>query len=281
MATEGRVSKGGPAGGEAVGDIVGDGGREVFIDTAPDLSWFARRLSDAVPNPWQAARIARSLLERLRQAGETDASIHGRRSWLIHELRKHVGEGVETLARAVFMEKLARQEIRFDLEAGQPGFEMAGRYEIPAPDEAGLMTGNDRRPLQLSLFEPVYTHQFDSGLERRFARYLDERKALRWWHRVAARQGGDYYLKGWRRNRIWPDFVAVGGDRKGLEHLPVFETKGAHLDSDDAGYKKRVPDALEGAFDRGSMTVRDGPAKGVFRLVFDEAEFPAALAGLD
>ena len=29
------------------------------------------------------------------------------------------------------------------------------------------------------------------------------------------------------------------------------------------------------------MTVRDGPAKGVFRLVFDEKEFPAALAGLE
>ena len=29
------------------------------------------------------------------------------------------------------------------------------------------------------------------------------------------------------------------------------------------------------------MTVCDGPAKGTFRLVFSEAEFPAALADLN
>lgn len=44
-------------------------------------------------------------------------------------------------------------------------------------------------------------------------------------------------------------------------------------------FHTRTP-TLEGAVDC-AMTVRDGPAKGVFRLVFDEKEFPAALAGLE
>ncbi len=253
-------------------------GREIFVDKTLKLSWFARRLSDLVPNPWQSARIAEGFLENLRESGEADDTIHGRRSYLIHELRKHVSESVETLARTLFMQKLGRKEIRFDLDTGRPSFRMAECYEIPVPEDAGLMTGNDGQALQLSLFEPIYTHQFDTNLERKFARYLDEQRALQWWHRIAARQGGEYYLKGWKQNRIWPDFVAIGDDKDGRRHLLVFETKGAHLDGSDTDYKKQVLGALEGAFDCGSMTVRDGPTKGVFRLVFDEAEFPAALA---
>ena len=95
---------------------------------------------------------------------------------------------------------------------------------------------------------------------------------------MVASGGGDYYLKGWRRDRIWPDFVALRSEAEGRPHLLVFETKGRHLDNSDTAYKERVMKTLEGAFNCGAMTVRDGPAKGVFRLVFDEAEFPTAVA---
>ena len=89
-------------------------------------------------------------------------------------------------------------------------------------------------------------------------------------------------MKGWRRDRIWPDFVALRGESEdGRPQMMVFETKGAHLDNADTEYKKRVLDTLQGAFNCGAMTVRDGPAKGVFRLVFDKEEFPAALADPD
>ncbi len=253
--------------------------QELEIDRTVKLSWFARRLSDLVPNAWQAARIAQCLLENLRAAGQTDDTIHGRRSYLTYALRKHVTAAIETQAERAFVEKLGRREIRFDLEAGRPNFRMADRYELTVPEDAGLFARKDGTPLQLSLFEPIYVQQFDSALERSFALYLDEQKALRWWHRVAMRQSGGNYLKGWKQERIWPDFVALGGGTARRPHLLVFETKGRHLDNPDAAYKRRVLEALEGAFNCGTMTVRDGP--GVFRLVFDEAEFPAALAGLD
>ena len=127
----------------------------------------------------------------------------------------------------------------------------------------------------------MYVQQFDTALERNFARYLDEQKALQWWHRVAVRQRGDYYLRGWKQDRIWPDFVAMGGETEGKPHVLVFETKGEHLSGNpDTDYKRRVMDTLENAFNCGTMTVRDGPAKGTFRLVFGESEFPAVLANL-
>ena len=255
--------------------------QELFIDKTLRIAWFARRLSDVVPNPWQATRVAQSLMEKLHQAGDTDDEIYDRRSYLAYALREYVADTLEKQAERVFGDKLRSGEIRFDLEAGQPNFRMVESYEIPITDDYGLMAGNDGMPVQFSLFEPIYTQQFDSTLERNFARYLDEQKALQWWHRVAVRQRGDYYLRGWKRERIWPDFVAMGGETDGKPHVLVFETKGKHLDNPDTDYKRRVLETLQNAYNCGTMTVRDGPAKGTFRLVFDEAEFPAALADLN
>ena len=255
--------------------------RELRIDKTVSVSWFARRLLDVTPNPWQAARLSQRLINRLRSNNQTDDQIYDRRSYLAYALRDYVKDEVERQAEEVFRNKLARGEIRFDLEAGQPNFRMKESYVIPISDEYGLLARNDGLQVQLSLFEPIYTQQFDSDLERNFARYLDEQKALTWWHRVAVRQRGDYYLRGWKRERIWPDFIAMAGESEGKPHVLVFETKGEHLrDSEDTDYKNRVLETLQNAFNCGTMTVRDGPAKGTFRLVFSQEEFPLALANL-
>lgn len=242
--------------------------QELYIDKTVNVSWFARRLSDITPNAWQASRIAVHLIERLRAAGETDAQIYDQRSYMAYALREYVKDEVESRAERVFHDKMQQGEIRFDLETGQPNFRMTESYDISVPEDYGLMTGNDGRQLQLSLFEPVYTQQFDSALERNFARYLDEQKALQWWHRVAVRQHGDYYLRGWKQNRIWPDFIAMAGNTAGKPHILVFETKGEHLDNPDTEYKRRVLETLESAYNAGTMRICDGPAKGTFRLVF-------------
>ena len=256
--------------------------RELYIDKTVQISWFARRLSDVIPNSWQAARISRQLVERLRAAGDADEEIHDRRPYLAFALREHVTKEVEKQAERVFRNKLHNGDIRFDLKAGQPNFRMVDTYEIPAVGgPGGLLARRDHQSMQLSLFEPVYERQFDSDLERNFARYLDEQKALQWWHRVAVRQRGEYYLRGWKQDRIWPDFVAMGGENEGKPHVLVFETKGEHLQGNpDTDYKRRVLDTLQNAFNYGTMTVRNGPVKGTFRLVFNESEFPTTIANL-
>ena len=249
------------------------------IDKTVAADWFARRLSDVMPSAWQSGRLVRQLLDRLRAAGETDEGIFDRRSYLAHALREYVKDAVVAQAARIFHDKLRQQEIRFDLEAGQPQYRMVDSYELlVSQDEKTLQ--NHGESLQLSLFTPVFHREFDSELERSFARYLDEQKALEWWHRVAARQRGDYYLRGWKQERIWPDFIAMAGRNAGQPQVLVFETKGGHLDNPDTDYKRRVLETLQNTFNCGTMTVRNGPAKGTFRLVFSEAEFPAALAEL-
>ena len=183
------------------------------------------------------------------------------------------------MSEQVFLDKLQQREIRFDLEAGQRSFPVKQFYKIPV-DENDPTLQRYGKPVQLSLFEPIFDREFND-LERSFARYLDEHRALQWWYRVAVRQRGDYYLRGWKQERIWPDFVAMASETDGRLHLLVFETKGEYLrDNPDTTYKKKVLETLQGAFNAGRMTVRDGPAKGTFRLVF-ENEFPEALASLD
>ena len=261
------------------------GSQELEVDKTASVSWFARRISDVVPNPWQAARIVQGLLERLRANGQSGEDIYDRRSYLSHALREHVTDAVEKQAELVFGRKLRRGEIRFDLEASEPNFKMKASYEIKIPSSAGLLARNDGKPIQISLFEPAYDHDLNT-LERKFARYLDEQKALRWWHRVAVRQQGDYYLRGWKQDRIWPDFIAMGSMNGGDPHFLVFETKGEHLSGNaDTEYKRRVLDALQNALSYattpyGTMTVQSGPAKGTFQLVFSEADFPAVMANL-
>ena len=254
----------------------------LYVNKSVSINWFARRLSDITPNSWQAARIAHSFIDTLVNSGLSDDQIYDGRSHHAHVLREYVKREVEMQAEKVFRDKLSEGDIRFDLKAGQPNYRMTKSYEIPRLEGDGLLARSDGQRVQLSLFEPIYTQQFDSELERKFACYLDEQKALKWWHRVAVGQGGGYYLRGWKQERIWPDFVGMAGESDGKPHVLIFETKGEHLSGNpDTDYKTRVLETLENTFNYGTMTLSDGPAKGTFRLVFDEAEFPKALADFE
>ena len=255
--------------------------QELYIDKTINLTWFARRLSDVTPNAWQTARIAQLFIGALRANGQTDDQIYDGRSYHASALREYVKRAVESRAEKIFQRKLKQGEIRFDLKAGKPNYRMTKSYELPSHPSDDLLARSDGQAMQLSLFEPIYTQHFDSDLERKFARYLDEQKALKWWHRVAAGQRGGYYLRGWRQERIWPDFVAMAGESDGKPHVLIFETKGEHMSGNpDTDYKSRVLETLENAFNCGTMTLRDGQAQGTFRLVFNSAEFPAALENL-
>ncbi len=255
----------------------------IAVDRSVSILWFVRRVPDAlIPNSWQASRLVEAMLSSLRASGSTEEDIFARRSFLAWRLREHVEKEVTERAERIFREKLLRGDIRFDLKAGAMNFRMPEEFRLAVAGRGSLASRSDGQPMQRSLFEPVFEAQFDSNLEFEFARYLDEAKALRWWHRIAARQRGDYYLRGWKTERIWPDFVAMAGQTPGAPHVLLFETKGGHLRGPDTDYKENVLRLLERelnekAVDCGRMTVEDGSAKGTFRLVFSQQEFPAAL----
>ena len=252
-----------------------DDPRALYIDTDVKIAWYARRISHVMPNPFHAAHIAQQMVQQMYNEGFDSDDIYGQRSSLADQLRQHVVREADRLAEQVFRTKLAKGQIRFDLETGDRNYRMRESYEIPV-NEGDNTLQRYGQPIQLSLFDRVFEKDYND-LERRFAFYLDQQKALQWWHRVAVRQYGEYYLRGWRHERIWPDFVAMAGETDSKPRVLVFETKGDHLkDTDDTRYKKKVFDTLEEAFNVGKMTVHTGLAEGVFRLVFDKEGFPDA-----
>jgi hypothetical protein len=124
-----------------------------------------------------------------------------------------------------------------------------------------LATNEDSIVLE-NLFEATYKDDLNS-YEQNVACYLDGEKALRWWHRnVAQRQ---YALQGWRKNKVYPDFIFAMNRDDNKERIMILETKGDHLDNPDTKYKQKVLQACADAFKFESVT-----KQGDLELVIDE-----------
>lgn len=225
-------------------DVIGTGER-LYLD------YFVRRLTDVVPNPWQAARMAANFLKKHT---EYDGSkLLNKRIYLSEVLRRKIKCGA----------------IRFHLETDEElDYELSKSFEVFVSSKDRSLQGEHGRQIQQSLFEPVYESNFNV-LEKDFALYLDKSDSISWWHKIAAKQ--QYHLQGWRRQNVYPDFVAC---KQGDGSLLILETKGVHLKgNEDTGYKKKLLETLEAtynkALDRGEMRVCDPPA--VFRMMFEDS----------
>ncbi len=267
-----------------VGDVppVFHDDQEPYVEKKVSVTDFALSLLDIVSNPWQAARIAEELVERLKTNGESEEEIYDRRSYLIPTLQEHVVNEVENQAEKIFRNKLVIGEIRFDLEVGEPNYKLRQNYKIEVHANQNLLTKYGK-PVQLSLFEPMYEYPSDNELEKKFAHFLDGEKALQWWHRVVARQQGEYYLQGWNDRRIYPDFVAMAKEVEGMTRVLIFETKGVQLEGNrDTDYKEKVLKVLEDAFNNSGTTgICEKTHTGIFKMVFKEHVFAEISAQLN
>ena len=193
-----------------------------------------------------------------------------------------VKHSVTSDAEKIFKEKLEKGVIRFSLEAPSSVFHLAEEYEVTSRG-TNLLSRHDGHPLQTNLFDPIFAEDFGSDDERNFAKYLDEAEAIRWWHRVAARNRHEYYLRGWQKDRIYPDFVALfDGDDENAATLRIYEIKGKNLDNPDTEYKRDVFAELQGTFNAGMMKVKDGRMRGDFQIIFNdeiEAKKPKKSSG--
>jgi type III restriction enzyme len=55
----------------------------------------------------------------------------------------------------------------------------------------------------------------------------------------------DYFIQGWRKHKIFPDFIAAEPpdyEDDDYGKVWVLETKGEHLQNDDTAYKKHIFD---------------------------------------
>lgn len=246
-----------------------------------DRPEMARMMLSVVPNPWQGVRIIDEALAELRRRYPDD-QIARCRFGLVDDMKSVLAKQVDAEAERVFRERVARKEIVFKL-VGPPFQDLNWTVE---QELAEHVTDADRAidDFERFLFELLYRKNLN-GFEDKVALKLDGDESIRWWHRIAAR--GPWGLQGWRKQKVYPDFlVCLKSDEKG-RRLLVLETKGEYLAGyHDTTFKQRLFEVLTAAFDRahdvGAVQLGEGGIEEMrFRMLLDdrwEPELQAALA---
>jgi type III restriction enzyme len=223
-----------------------DDGDELFVGETvaanPEVLAFdpahtVRMISDLVPNPFVGREVVGRLLAGLRKRGFDDAKLGTVASLIVEELRKGLDKEQTALAEALFKADVAGGRIQFRLRLDGHNWQMPFETETTQPEGSRVLVGNDGNPVQRSLFSPVYEDDLN-GVERDVAVYLDGDAALSWWHRNVARS--QYALQGWRKAKIYPDFIFAVSRKDGSSRITVLETKGDQLDNLDTAYKREV-----------------------------------------
>ena len=217
-------------------------------DVEPEIDFAAlvRVLLDVIPNPWQGARMLEDALAVLRKRQFSEKRLFTNRLALIKAMKDDLKEQVSAAGEAEFRRMLAAGELSFKLVSSNDpvlNWALAETLELDVTDDDKQLLRKEGGKLERSFFEPVYQKQVN-GLEKEVAWYLDEQKAVQWWHRIAVHQ--DWHLQGWQKQRVYPDFLASLHDKgDGKLRFTVLETKGLHLaGNEDTEYKRRLFEVL-------------------------------------
>lgn len=231
-------------------DILDDDRRESMQAEASqepatfDPVFATRSISDIVPNPWVARSIVGDTVESLLAGGWDEATLGTQSSEVIDGLRKGLVEQRDEIAEALFMDDVRQERIQFRLRTDGRNWELPDHYMTDKPGNAPLIyRHSDAQPVQKNLFTHAFRDDYND-LEAEFALYLDEEQTLNWWHRNVAR-GTNYGLQGWRKHKVYPDFLFALAKDEGKQQLVAYETKGDHLAGyHDTAYKKKLLDTL-------------------------------------
>lgn len=243
--------------------------------TALDRVFLTRAIGDLVPNAWRAYALVDAVVARLIEEGHEEARITASSALLVEQLRADLEAQRDALAEAVFADRVRAGQIEFRLRADRLDYEIPEELMVDLPERPRPLARRDGRTVERSLFDPVFDSMLDNEFEGEFACYLDAQSALKWWHRNVAKTG--YGLQGWRRNKVYPDFVFAKIERDGKTTLVVLETKGLFLKNEDTAYKQRLLAALSAAYAdarltrSGDLELIDADGRRVVcDLVFDE-----------
>ncbi|SLN77874.1 DEAD/DEAH box helicase [Oceanibacterium hippocampi] len=204
-----------------------------------------RMISDIVPNPFVGREIVGRLLESLSTRGFDDSKLGQLASLIVEELRKGLDTERTARAETLFKAEVAAGRIQFRLRLDGRNWRMPVSIETTEPEYAPQLPSRTGLPLEKSLFAPVYQNEMNND-ERDVAVYLDGDKALAWWHRNVARS--QYGIQGWKRAKIYPDFIFAVQTKGHAKRITVLETKGDQLDNLDTAYKREVLTFLSDAF---------------------------------
>ena len=218
------------------GQLPASGGAEPSID----YLFAASHLLDVMPNPWRGREVAQRVFAALLEEYSRQMVVNNY-TFILESLRRHLVGERDRLSRQVFSELLEAGTMRFMVVTNDLDFNcLPAAIETARGKQANREDGGQ---YLLNLFERTNDDELN-GLENKVATYLDQQERLFFWYRNRARK--DYYVQGWKRGRIYADFIfTLRADEPDVEdeyhQVFVVETKGIHLQqSPDTEYKRSV-----------------------------------------
>lgn len=210
----------------------------IALDTDDQVkAWLVASLPFDHFSQKQLREVVNRVCERLYRV---TPDISGRLALIKFELReKIVGlieSGTDRLTHDAFETLFNNKRLAFYLEC------VEGRFEIPPKIEirgAKKLIHDDNEPVQRSLFD--YVPDDLNDYEKSVALFLDRHPEVLWWYRNLV--GSECFaIQGFKRNKIYPDFVVQQGrSRKPMASVVVVESKGKHLKgNEDTSYKRKV-----------------------------------------
>jgi type III restriction enzyme len=218
-------------------ELIQETGRQETKGTLEiDEAFLARQISEIVPNPWICYNIGEKAIQMLSKKYQRE-TIASNFVFIIEELKKILEKQKNILAEQVFKKLVEKKKLHFFLISDKGGFVLPSRIKVKSNKQ---LIRNDNTPIQKSLFDYVPEENINE-LEKSVAIYLDEQERLLWWYRNMSRQ--DYHIQGWKKNKIYPDFVTANKSitrKEDYDTVFVLETKGIHLKNEDTKYKQDV-----------------------------------------
>ena len=241
-----------------------------IADASFDPVYAVRMIMDLVPNSYVARDLIGKVLTRLEERGFDDAKIGSLTSFIIDELRKKLASWRDDQAAALFAEGLDSGQIEFRIRGDEGDWIMPSQFFVIATANAETLQSTTGGALERNLFTPVFKHELN-GEEQGLARKLDDNAMINWWHRNGT-AFGSYALRGWKRGRVYPDFVfAVVNDGEN-KRLVALESKGDQLDNLDTAYKRNLLAKLTEAYGKHVSSTA-----GKLALASDAPDYDAAV----
>lgn len=218
------------------------------------------KFKDLIPNAWIAYDILKPHLDLI--------SKHRDALGLIEEIKLDLQKQIYDEAEKLF--KKWSKENKLDFSLQEEYYEIPRELELDSPKELEEFTLKDGKFAKKNLFNPLYAIWFNE-LERNCVSKLEyDFSKTAWWHRINERQ--DYYLQGWEKRRIYPDFlIKKQHEQKNKFDYILIETKGKHLRAnDDTEYKHELLEFLSEHYQQKSSLDETIEAYGFSGVIIHE-----------
>jgi type III restriction enzyme len=203
---------------------------------ALDKNYLSRRITDVIENAFTASELAGNFIEILKKIKD-QKKIDKNSGFIIQEIVKKLSEEKSIQEKQLFNDLIKEKILKLSVSDDKKvGYSLPRENEV-YPDGFEMFSHN--------LFEKSDKLSMNP-LEFKVASLIDRNNNVVWWVRNKAEKRDWYYVNGWKKGKIRPDFIVAKKDKKdSLELIYVIESKGEHLmDNPDTKYKKSVFDKI-------------------------------------